>query len=91
MLRRINRFLLWTYRTWQCPWMRTASYVVVNDGSTGGRLSTYYIRPEEQLRQLMVAGCSAVRVFASKDGREVQDARQLAGVRDPWLYYLCAV
>lgn len=60
---------------------------VISDGSEQFGPRTYYVRPDEQLRQLAEAGFAEVRVF-SRTGVEITgDAIERA--TDAWLYYLC--
>jgi SAM-dependent methyltransferase len=60
-----------------------SDWTILQDGALRGGLETYYVRREEQLRQLGGAGFTAPRVF-QLDGRAAE-----AGAADPWLYYLC--
>ncbi len=63
-------------------------HAVVNDGSYAFRSATYYIRADEQARQLEAAGFVGVRTFALSTGEELRgDA--IAACEDPWLYYSC--
>ena len=48
-----------------------------------GGVESYYVRREEQVRQLTAAGFSQVQVF-QLDGDVAR-----VGATDPWLYYLC--
>lgn len=59
------------------------NWAVLQDGALHGGLETYYVRREEQLRQLASAGFRDVQVFQS-DGNIARE-----GATDPWLYYLC--
>lgn len=68
--------------------VRTAPYLVLNDGAHGRQLHTYYIRPEAQLDQLS-EDFTDVRVFALSTGDEITDRAALRENRDGWLYYLC--
>jgi ubiquinone/menaquinone biosynthesis C-methylase UbiE len=58
-------------------------WTVLQDGALHGGLDTYYVRREEQLRQLASAGFRDVKVF-QLDGNVARE-----GATDPWLYYLC--
>jgi SAM-dependent methyltransferase len=57
-------------------------WAVVRDGAYAFKGELYYVRPDEQLRQLDEAGFAPPRVFGL-DGREVHE-----GAEDLWLYYL---
>jgi len=59
-------------------------WVVLRDRGLRGGVESYYVRREEQVRQLAAAGFGQVQVF-QLDGRVAQ-----VGATDPWLYYLCA-
>ncbi|MFL6248280.1 MAG: class I SAM-dependent methyltransferase [Thermoanaerobaculia bacterium] len=63
--------------------IRSRDWIVLQDGALHGGLQTYYVRRDEQLRQLEAAGFRNVRVF-QLDGAPARD-----GATDPWLYYLC--
>jgi SAM-dependent methyltransferase len=58
-------------------------WTVLQDGALHGGLETYYVRRDEQLRQLTAAGFTNVQVF-QLDGQIARD-----GATDPWLYYFC--
>jgi ubiquinone/menaquinone biosynthesis C-methylase UbiE len=80
-----------TLRRWKLRGMnpplreiRSRDWIVLQDGALQGGLQTYYVRREEQLRQLAEAGFRNVRVL-QLDGRAARE-----GATDPWLYYLCA-
>jgi ubiquinone/menaquinone biosynthesis C-methylase UbiE len=59
------------------------NWTVLQDGALHGGLETYYVRREEQLRQLASAGFKDVKVF-QLDGSIARE-----GATDPWLYYFC--
>lgn len=61
----------------------SADWIVLRDGALRGRLATYYVRREEQLRQL--AGAS----FSILDVLQLDGSIAPAASTDPWLYYLC--
>jgi ubiquinone/menaquinone biosynthesis C-methylase UbiE len=63
--------------------IRRRQWMVLQDGALHGGLETYYVRREEQLRQLDAAGFTDVKVF-QLDGKVARE-----GATDPWLYYLC--
>jgi SAM-dependent methyltransferase len=70
--------------------IRNSPYIVLNDGAHGGRLLTYYVKPQVQLDQLE-HNFTDIRVFAL-NGEEIRDARLLQSIEaDDWLYYLCRI
>ncbi len=62
-------------------------HLILNDGSHGFRLLTYYVNPNVQVEQLNELGFKSVQVFGL-DGREILH-RDLRSVKDGWLYFLC--
>lgn len=69
--------------------LRRSQYMMINDGSHSRQLLAYYIRPEEQLRQLS-ENFTDIRVFSSVTGSELPHS-ELPNVQDSWLYYLCRI
>lgn len=53
------------------------------------RLRTYYVAPDEQLRQLRDSGFAGVRIFDLTSGAELASLADAERAPDPWLYYLC--
>jgi ubiquinone/menaquinone biosynthesis C-methylase UbiE len=70
--------------------LRRSQYMMINDGAHSRQLLTYYIRPEEQLRQLS-EHFSDVQVFSLVSGSEIVEQNELRNVQDTWLYYLCRI
>lgn len=64
-------------------------HAIVNDGAKRFGLHTYYVRPQEQVRQLKDAGFSAVRLYSLDTGREIGPSVPMSGIKDAWVYYLC--
>jgi ubiquinone/menaquinone biosynthesis C-methylase UbiE len=75
---------------------------VIRDESHNFRLKTYYVRPLEQVRQLLAAGFRQIQVQTWHDGDvlaqvagspvpavEEPEVALLLANRDQWLYYLC--
>jgi SAM-dependent methyltransferase len=60
-------------------------WAILNDGAHGFALSTYYVMPQEQIRQLEDAGLELVEMM-NKAGQRI-DWR--VPQPDRWLYYLC--
>jgi ubiquinone/menaquinone biosynthesis C-methylase UbiE len=70
--------------------LRAAPYTIINDGAHDYRLCTYYIKPATQLEQLAKHFCD-VRIFSLSSGQEVPQGKELHGIDDDWLYYLCVI
>jgi ubiquinone/menaquinone biosynthesis C-methylase UbiE len=68
-----------------------ADYLIINDGAHRFRSRTYYVRPEEQIRQLSDLGFGDIRVFDLSEGKELADRAALNANQDSWLYYLCRI
>lgn len=66
-------------------------YVIVNNDYLGGRVITYYIKPEEQLKQLTDCGFSNIRIYSLNSGKEIINKSKIDRIRDGWLYYICEV
>ena len=67
-------------------------YSVVRDGAEEFLLTTYYINPNEQIRELKNMEFKNVRVFSEKTGDEIIDHSLLARMKqERWFYFLCAV
>lgn len=62
-------------------------HALLNDGSHGCRLTTYYIEPQQQVRQLE-PWFTDVQVFSAATGEELGPAA-LAATTEDWLYFLC--
>lgn len=75
----------WKLRSMNPPLREITSrdWIVLQDGALQGGLQTYYVRKDEQLRQLEKAGFRNTRVF------QLDGAAAREGATDPWLYYMC--
>ncbi len=58
------------------------------DGTHRFKLSLYYIRPHEQVKQLTEAGFTNIEVISMHTG-EVIPENEYQQNSDPWVYYLC--
>jgi SAM-dependent methyltransferase len=67
--------------------VKRRGWAVLNDGAHGFKLSTYYVMPEEQIRQLADAGLDVVEAM-NVAGEQI-DWR--VPQSDPWLHYLCRI
>lgn len=81
------RFLNWHLRA---STVMRSPYIMINDGAHRRNLSTYYVKPEEQLVQLS-KDFTDVQVFSLPTGAEVGTQSDLRNVEDSWLYYLCKI
>jgi ubiquinone/menaquinone biosynthesis C-methylase UbiE len=61
-------------------------YMIINDGAHDFKLLTLYIKPEEQVKQLLEIGFGNVRIFGS-DGREILP-RDCPNIKDWYPYFL---
>ncbi|ESA32395.1 methylase [Leptolyngbya sp. Heron Island J] len=67
-----------------------ANYLIVRDESHNFRLETYYIRAEQQIRQLS-KDFSHVEIYPWQSTEKVLDLDAAAMGRDLWIYYLCRI
>lgn len=69
--------------------LKASTYAIVRDESHNFRLKTYYIRPQEQMKQLAL-DFEEIKVYSWKSGSQITSKDALAANSDMWLYYLCA-
>ena len=86
--RRLARWVLLKRLNWSPRKLLDHPCATINDGAHGFRLTTHYIRPDEQVRQLTQTGFTDVRLL-TLDGAEVDPDSCLDELDDFWLYYLC--
>ncbi|WP_017300038.1 class I SAM-dependent methyltransferase [Nodosilinea nodulosa] len=67
-----------------------ANYLVLRDESHNFRLQTYYIRPQEQVKQLAF-GFGRIEIYSWQRGTRLGAADDEAAESDAWLYYFCVV
>ena len=67
--------------------IKKLSYCTLFDGAHGFKLWSYYITPEEQIRQLKRLGFRDIKGYSLKDGLELK--RGMDQAKDPWIHYLC--
>jgi ubiquinone/menaquinone biosynthesis C-methylase UbiE len=87
------RKLLWSFvYNWRArpSSLKRLQFLMIREFAHWHRMLTYYIRPEEQLRQLG-ENFSDVRVFSFKSGSEIVEPSELREVQDMCLYYLCRI
>ena len=61
--------------------------MVINDGAHNYGLRVYYIKPTDQVKQLIDSNFREIKVF-NRSGKE-PDLSELEKDADRWLYYLC--
>ena len=70
---------------------RNADFAIINDGAHHFKLTTYYIKPSAQIKQLECLGYKNIRLFSLKTGEEI-DHSGLNGInKDSWIYYVCEI
>jgi SAM-dependent methyltransferase len=62
-------------------------HVMFFDGGLNFRLNTYYVSPEEQIKQLRTSGFTDIRLYSSITGLEIGDINSMKNER--WIHYLC--
>lgn len=87
--KKILKYLLIRFLNEDFANLKSREYAVINDGVHRFRLWLYYIKPEDQIKQLNKAGFKNVRVFSQRDGIEIEDKITLSITTESWLYYLC--
>ena len=95
MLKEIVKYVLFFFllarRRQKFKKLKKEPYAIVNDGAHWSRLTTYYIKPKDQIRQLQDLGFGNIRVFSYQHGKQIADGSELDAARDCQLYYLCDV
>lgn len=66
-------------------------FAIVNDGIHRFGLKMYYIKPEEQVKQLEKAGFENVRLFSVATGKEISLEEAKLSIDETWIYYLCEI
>jgi ubiquinone/menaquinone biosynthesis C-methylase UbiE len=69
--------------------LRRSSHSILKDESHNFRLNTYYIRPQEQLKQLKIH-FEDTKIYSWKSGSELT-GNNIHHHPDLWLYYLCTI
>lgn len=70
--------------------IRNSTYEIIQDESHNFRLKQYYIRPQEQLNQL-VTDFDNIKIYSWNSGLEITDQQELTTNVEMWLYYLCNI
>lgn len=89
MVRNIRRFLLFRLGNKSKEELRKDKCVVINNYEN--RYKTIYMKPEEQIKQLIDLGFENVRVYSHSEGKELKDKSELDSVTDNRVLYLCDV
>lgn len=90
LLRELRRYARIRKHNGPLSRIRRSTHAIINDGAHHFRLSTFYIAPSEQLKQLQTLGFSEVQMISISSGQRI-DTADLASVTDPWIYYLCRI
>lgn len=70
--------------------MKSPPFIIFNDGAERFGLQTYYIKPEEQVKQLKDF-FNNIRIFSLNNGEEIENSSfKLKNTDDDWLYFLCS-
>ncbi|MBD2188257.1 class I SAM-dependent methyltransferase [Pseudanabaena mucicola] len=70
--------------------IKSSSHEIIQDESHNFRLKQYYVRPQEQIRQLQ-ANFENIKIYSWKSGLEITNPQELRANEDMWLYYLCTI
>lgn len=80
--------LRWMNRPLTLTQLRGLSHTIVKDESHQFRLNTYYIRPQEQIKQLN-AQFENIQAYSWKQGTELTTLADQVANLDQWIYYYC--
>lgn len=89
LIRNIRRYFLFRLANKPKEELRKREEVVINNFEN--RHKTYYIKPEEQIKQLINLGFENVRVYSHSEGKGLKDKSELDSVTDNRVLYLCDV
>jgi hypothetical protein len=70
--------------------IRQSAYEIIQDESHNFRLKQYYIRPQEQIKQL-AADFDNIKIYSWNSGLQITTQQGLITNTDMWLYYLCRI
>ena len=71
--------------------LKQVGHAILNDGTHGFRLRTYYIRPREQVKQLEKLHFTDIHVYSVDTGEEIMDPSGLDMIQDGWVYYRATI
>ena len=63
------------------------NYCIIRDESHNFQLKTYYVRPQEQIKQLSTSFYN-IKIFSWQSGKQILDMNETVIDCDMWLYYL---
>jgi len=66
------------------------NYTIVNDGAHNYSLDTYYIKPSEQVKNLLEIGFRSVELFSIQTGEKIK-FEEIDTITDSWIYYKCCM
>jgi len=89
--RRIKRYQKLLRANKQIWRIKKKKYALVKDSGHDFRIGNYYIKPEEQLKQLTDMGFTNIRTFSFNSGKEIVNNIELNKLTDSWLYYLANI
>ncbi|MDQ7032928.1 MAG: class I SAM-dependent methyltransferase [Desulfonauticus sp.] len=69
--------------------LKQKRYTNIIDGEHDFKLKVYYVRPDEQIKQLKETGFSNIRAFSWDSGKEIQDISKINDIKDLFIYFLC--
>ena len=67
--------------------LKNSDYIIINDGSHGFGLETYYIKPVSQITQLKKM-FNNISIYSVNSGQKINN-NYSSIKRDPWCYYFC--
>lgn len=69
--------------------LKQKRYAAIIDGEHSFRLNVYYVKPDEQIKQLKEIGFRNIRIFSWDDGQEIKDFSKLKEIRELFICFLC--
>lgn len=93
MLRNLIRYILLRLFNRNLKKLKNNKYAIVNDGAHQFRLTTYYIQPKEQIKQLSALGFRNIKVYSLESGKEMKKSEMYATTDGLYhgLYYLSRI
>ena len=73
--------------------LKNKGYAIINDGAHQFRLSTYYINPPEQVKQLKAIGFKNICIYSLETGQPIKESEWAITTDGLYhgLYYLCNI
>jgi len=66
-------------------------HAIINDGAHRFSIMLYYIKPEEQIRQLHKYGFKQIEIFLLSNGEQFHQDSKIELNKEDWLSYLCKI